>query len=67
MYVCLCRGVTDSEIKEAISQGTRTFQGLCQQLGVAQQCGKCDCEVKEMLLEFAPQEATQLESETIQT
>lgn len=63
MYVCLCRGVTDSEIKEAISQGIRTFQGLCQQLGVAQQCGKCDCEVKEILVEFSPQEAHQPEIE----
>jgi bacterioferritin-associated ferredoxin len=49
MYVCLCRAVTDSQIKDAIDQGVNSYTALRNKLGVAQQCGKCACEVKEIL------------------
>ncbi|MEE4245731.1 MAG: bacterioferritin-associated ferredoxin [Kangiellaceae bacterium] len=42
MYVCLCKGITDSQIKQAIAKGeVNSFKGLNRQLGVATDCGKC--------------------------
>lgn len=41
MYVCLCKAVTDRQIKESIAGGACTFADVRRQLGVATQCGKC--------------------------
>lgn len=49
MYVCLCRGITDRQIKSAIADGARHLGHLRKQLGVATQCGKCACVAKDLL------------------
>jgi len=41
MYICLCRGVTDSQIRQAVCQGACSIRELRQLLGVASQCGRC--------------------------
>ena len=41
MYVCLCKAVTDRQIKEFVNGGAGSFEEVCKQLGVAMQCGKC--------------------------
>jgi bacterioferritin-associated ferredoxin len=41
MYVCLCRGVTDSQIREAVSDGATTSRMVSERLGTATQCGSC--------------------------
>ena len=41
MYVCLCKGITDSQIKDAIYDGATSVSQLRTKLGVASQCGKC--------------------------
>ena len=41
MYVCLCKAVTDKQIKIAIDEGARTVHDLHSELGVASQCGFC--------------------------
>ena len=41
MYVCLCKAVTDRQIRESIAGGACTFADVRRQLGVATQCGKC--------------------------
>ena len=44
MYVCLCKGVTDTQIKEAVADGASSLRAVRMQLGVASQCGRCaDC------------------------
>lgn len=44
MYVCLCNGITESQIRDAVSEGARSLRELQQCLGVASCCGKCaDC------------------------
>jgi bacterioferritin-associated ferredoxin len=47
MYVCLCRGVTDHQIRTAIAEGA-DLQGIRDQLGVMTQCGKCAPITKEI-------------------
>lgn len=50
MYVCLCKGVTDGSIKEAIDSGRCcSMKDLCKNLGVATQCGKCGPQAKSIL------------------
>ena len=41
MYVCLCKAVTDRQIKEFVTGGSGSFEAVCKELGVATQCGKC--------------------------
>lgn len=44
MYVCLCNGITDRDIRGAISLGVRTMDELSAATGVATCCGRCaDC------------------------
>ncbi|TVZ38183.1 bacterioferritin-associated ferredoxin [Alteromonadaceae bacterium 2753L.S.0a.02] len=51
MYVCLCKGVTDAEIREAIDGGAESMRQVRDQLGVATQCGKCACLAREIITE----------------
>jgi bacterioferritin-associated ferredoxin len=41
MYVCLCQGITDKEIRAAVASGATTLEALRHTLGVASQCGQC--------------------------
>jgi bacterioferritin-associated ferredoxin len=49
MYVCVCKAVTDSQIKLAIDNGVCTRKQLFQCFGVGSDCGKCNRHVKELL------------------
>jgi bacterioferritin-associated ferredoxin len=51
MYVCLCHGVTDSEIREAADSGVSSMRQLGKELGVGTQCGRCACTAREILRE----------------
>ena len=42
MYVCLCHGITDKTIKQAVREGgVGNMRQLREKLGVGSQCGKC--------------------------
>jgi bacterioferritin-associated ferredoxin len=41
MYVCVCRSVTDRQIRSAAAEGIRDLEGLRAHLGVAANCGRC--------------------------
>lgn len=41
MYVCVCKAVTDSDIRTAMDAGCHTLPQLRKELGVASQCGRC--------------------------
>mgnify|MGYP003394548946 CR=1 FL=1 len=49
MYVCVCKAVTDTQIKCAIDQGLNSRRELFKCLGVGGDCGKCNPQVKELL------------------
>ena len=51
MYVCLCKGITDRQIKAAIDDGANSIGQLRKSLGVASQCGKCSAATRELLQE----------------
>ena len=42
MYVCICHGITDKAIKQAVLEdGVGNMRQLKQKLGAGTQCGKC--------------------------
>ncbi|MFT5594268.1 MAG: bacterioferritin-associated ferredoxin [Oceanicoccus sp.] len=48
MYVCLCKGITERQVQQAIDNGA-DYKALREQLGVASDCGQCGNTCKEML------------------
>ncbi len=51
MYVCVCRAVTDRQIREAAAAGARTLEDLRRDLGVASECGNCATFARQYLKE----------------
>ncbi|MDX1456355.1 MAG: bacterioferritin-associated ferredoxin [Marinobacter sp.] len=51
MYICLCHGVTDRDIREAAENGVTSMRQLGKELGVGRQCGRCACHAREILRE----------------
>lgn len=49
MYVCLCEGVTDGQIRAAVEEGVSTMRQLQDELGVARNCGRCACYARSLL------------------
>lgn len=49
MYVCLCQGVTDNHIRDAIYEGCCSYRQVREATGVGTQCGKCACEAKKLV------------------
>ncbi|HWQ40159.1 MAG TPA: bacterioferritin-associated ferredoxin [Burkholderiales bacterium] len=41
MYVCLCNGITEKQIRDAIRGGADSLLKLRFELGVASCCGRC--------------------------
>lgn len=52
MYVCLCNGITDSQIHEAVCNGACCIDCLKNCLGVATGCGKCAGTAQQILLDL---------------
>ncbi|HLT78321.1 MAG TPA: (2Fe-2S)-binding protein [Ferrovibrio sp.] len=51
MYVCLCHGFTDRDVRGAISGGCHSVAAVYRHLADRPQCGKCVPEVRGMLSE----------------
>lgn len=53
MFVCICKGVTDHQIRSAAADGATDLADLQESLGVATNCGTCACAAEELLEEAA--------------
>jgi bacterioferritin-associated ferredoxin len=51
MYVCLCNGVTEREIRQTAAGGCRTMAELTMRTGCGAGCGSCVCMATEILEE----------------
>jgi bacterioferritin-associated ferredoxin len=49
MYVCLCHGISERRLQEAIVDGARSFEQLQSCTGVATCCGACEPCVRQVL------------------
>ncbi len=51
MYVCLCNGLTDKDVKGAVASGADIVSGVYQSLGAAPQCAKCTSHIRDIIQE----------------
>lgn len=51
MYVCLCKGITDTQIRAAVQDGASSMREVNNSLGVASQCGKCGIMARDIVRE----------------
>ena len=56
MFVCLCKSVTDHQIKNSVEMGVTSFAEMQSHLSVATVCGSCTCEVKQIIEDKLQQE-----------
>lgn len=49
MYVCICKGITEQQIKASAAQGSTSLRDLYRDLEVGSQCGKCVCTARQVL------------------
>ena len=52
MYVCICRQVTDHQIRDLCRGGASNMTDIRAQLGVASECGKCGKLAQSIVKEF---------------
>ena len=58
MYVCICKGITDGHIREAVENGCDSLRDLRRELGVGSQCAKCARHARQVLREARSEAAT---------
>ena len=51
MYVCICKGITDTQIRAAVEDGAHSLRDVRNTLGVASQCGKCGILTRQIVRE----------------
>ncbi|MDB5406252.1 MAG: BFD-like (2Fe-2S)-binding protein [Rhodospirillales bacterium] len=49
MYICLCNGFTDRQVRSSAETGSASVSQVYKALGCAPKCGKCVPMVREML------------------
>ena len=59
MYVCICNGVTDRQIQEAVANGCRSMAELTMRTGAGASCGTCMETAAAMLESATPAPAAQ--------
>lgn len=52
MYICLCHGVTESAIRNAVQEGADTFRQLSFMTGCGTQCGSCASQARTLLRQY---------------
>ena len=57
MYVCLCRAVSESDLRDALAAGVRDMDALVESLGVCTGCGTCRDVVEAFINEQRQQDA----------
>ncbi|MEB3767243.1 bacterioferritin-associated ferredoxin [Acinetobacter sp. MD2] len=60
MYVCLCRGITDQDIKDAIANGAESFRDVRELLDLGTCCGRCAPEARDIIHEELAQIAARI-------
>ena len=49
MFVCLCYGITDKQLKSAVTDGCCSYKEVREATNVGMQCGKCACMAKQVV------------------
>ena len=54
MLVCLCRGVSDRQVREVLARGATTVREVGRACGAGADCGSCRDLIRNMLASCAP-------------
>ncbi len=60
MSVCLCRGITDQDIKDAIANGAESYREVRDLLDLGTCCGRCAPEARAIISEEVAMIASKL-------
>lgn len=56
MYICVCKAVTERQVKQAVKDGAASLRDLRQCLGVTEDCGRCAKAALDCLRAHEPQQ-----------
>ncbi len=62
MYICLCNAISDKNIKKAVDNGAKTVACVYKANDCKMQCGKCACQIKDILLDKINKKSYQMVS-----
>lgn len=51
MYVCICAGLTEDDLKEEIKKGNNTLTKLMYETGASLGCAQCRADVERIVIE----------------
>jgi bacterioferritin-associated ferredoxin len=54
MYVCICRQITDSQIREFCRERSASLAQVQAELGLASDCGRCGKYARQIIAEANP-------------
>ncbi|MEY2862592.1 MAG: hypothetical protein RLY58_299 [Pseudomonadota bacterium] len=60
MYICLCRAVTDRQIRQSVENGAESFREVREELDVGTCCGRCVPDARILIDETLAQIAAKL-------
>ena len=60
MYVCLCRGITDQDIKDAVANGAESYREIRDLLDLGTCCGRCAPDARALIRAALSDLATRL-------
>lgn len=49
MYVCICNGINDRQVKEAVAAGAKKWTDVHEHHGCKPECGGCGVEISEFI------------------
>jgi bacterioferritin-associated ferredoxin len=49
MYVCICHGISEKRLTQAVQEGAHSFEQLQARTGVATCCGACESCARQVL------------------
>jgi len=49
MYVCICKGITDSQIRQTVASTGGSLRTVRNELGAMTQCGKCALQTRDIV------------------
>jgi bacterioferritin-associated ferredoxin len=62
MYLCICNGLTENDVKNIIEENPTTDMDTLRDLGVADNCCRCYYETQELLIAHINEKARQIDN-----
>ncbi|WP_317930762.1 (2Fe-2S)-binding protein [Halioxenophilus sp. WMMB6] len=64
MYVCICKGITDSQIRQAVATTGGNLRAIRNELGAMTQCGKCALQTRDIVRQALAEQVAIIDDDT---